>query len=87
MQLAKVNGKVTCSKSHPSFANQKLLLCQPLGVDGQETGDPLIVVDHLGAGAGNLVMISSDSKRLRSLVGDDKTPIRWFILGVIDDQQ
>ena len=87
MQLAKVCGKVTCSVSHPSFANQKLLICQPLGIDGQEVGDPLIVVDHLGAGRGNLVILSSDSKRLRRLVDDDKTPIRWFNLGVIDDQQ
>lgn len=85
MQLAKIQGKVTCTVKHQSFAGQKLLICQPLGCEQIPNGDPLIVIDHLGAGLGDLVFICSDSRRLRVLVGDNTTPIRWFVLGIVDE--
>ncbi len=85
MQLARIQGKATCTVKHPSFVGQKLLICQPLGIDHTPNGDPLIVIDQQGAGLGNLVFISSDSKRLRIMVGDQTTPIRWFVLGIVDE--
>ncbi len=85
MQLAKIQGTATCSVRHSSFSGQKLLICQPLGIDRSPNGDPLIVIDQLGAGLNDVVFISSDSKRLRSMVNDPTTPIRWFVLGIIDE--
>ncbi len=86
MQLAKIQGQATCTVRHQSFAGQKLLIGQPLGSDRMPNGDPLIVIDKLGAGLGDLVFISSDSKRLRIMVGDHTTPIRWFVLGIVDEK-
>lgn len=85
MQMAKIQGNVTTTVKHPSFTGQKLLICQPLGVDQKPNGDPLIVIDQYGAGFGDLVFISSDSRQLRIIVGDSKTPIRWFVLGLVDE--
>jgi ethanolamine utilization protein EutN len=85
MQLAKIQGRVTCTVKHKSFTGQKLLVCQPLGADQSPNGDPLIVIDQLGAGFGDLVFICSDAKRLRMIVSDTTTPIRWFVLGIVDE--
>lgn len=84
MQSALIIGRATATVKHPSMDGQKLLICQPLGVDGQAEGDPLIVTDTLGCTSGDQVFISSDSKRLREIIGDNNSPLRWFILGRVD---
>lgn len=84
MQSALIIGRATATVKHPSMDGQKLLICQPLGVHGQAEGDPLIVTDTQGCTSGDHVFISSDSKRLREIIGDNTTPLRWFILGRVD---
>jgi ethanolamine utilization protein EutN len=42
------------------------------------------VVDHLGAGMGDTVLISSDGKGARQLMNDQKSPVRWFVMGIVD---
>lgn len=84
MQSALIIGRATATVKHPSMVGQKLLICQPLGANGQVDGDPLIVTDTEGCTSGDHVFISSDSKRLREIIGDENTPLRWFILGRVD---
>ncbi len=52
---------------HPSMEGWKLLLVMALQADGRTVeGDPILVVDSLGAGKGELVMITSDGIGTRS---------------------
>jgi len=62
----------------------KLLIVQPLGIDGGPDGDPLLAIDRLGAGHGATVVISNDGKGAREMVGDTNSPVRWFVLGIAD---
>ena len=84
MQQAQVVGTATATTKHPSMKGWRLLVVQPLGIGQQADGDPALVIDHLGAGIGDLVLISSDGKGARNLVGDQKSPVRWFVLGICD---
>ncbi|GIX03236.1 MAG: ethanolamine utilization protein EutN [Planctomycetaceae bacterium] len=84
MQLARVIGRATSTVKHPSMAGWRLLLTQPLTRSGQADGAPQLVLDHLGAGRGDLVIISSDGKAARELVGTEKTCVRWTIQGIVD---
>jgi len=87
MQLALVKGRATATAKHHTLARQKLLLCLMLGADGEPSGDVQLVIDQLGAGAGDTVMLSSDGLGVRELIGDNTTPIRWFTLGIVDPRQ
>ncbi|MBI1374876.1 MAG: ethanolamine utilization protein EutN [Phycisphaera sp.] len=84
MLLARVRGRATSTVKHPSLRNQKLLVCVQLDSSGEVTGDPMLVIDQLGAGAGETVIISSDGRGLRDLIGDTTTPARWFTIGIAD---
>lgn len=84
MQPALVLGTTRATVKHPSLIGQRLLIVQPIGVDRQSDGEPLIVIDHFGASRGDSVMLTSDSDYTRSLVGNPRTPVRWSTLGVID---
>jgi microcompartment protein CcmK/EutM len=48
---------------------------------------PQIVLDSLGAGIGQKVMISSDGSEARKIVGDERSPARWTVLGIIDPER
>jgi ethanolamine utilization protein EutN len=85
MQLAVIEGRATTTVRHASLAGVKLLICQPLGNQMQPTGDPVLAVDKLGAGAGDKVLLTSDGQGLRALLNDDTSPVRWWTLGIVDE--
>jgi len=88
MQTATVLGNATSTIKHASLDNLKLLVCQPWLNDGiSPDGPPLLVVDLLGAGHGETVMITSDGATLRERFQIQNSPIRWSVLGLIDDQR
>jgi ethanolamine utilization protein EutN len=85
MQLALVIGTATSTLKHPSLRGQKLLLVQPQMADElRGDGFPLLVVDGVGAGVGETVMITSDGRGARELLGSDITPVRWTTAGIKD---
>ena len=85
MQLATVVGTATSTLKHPTLRGQKLLVVQPLMADGGTAdGDPQIAVDAVGAGKGELVMITSDGRFVREVVKAENTPIRWSVIGIAD---
>lgn len=84
MQPAIVRGRATSTVKHRSLAGRKLLICQLLGPDDQPSGDPVLAVDSLGAGAGDKVILTSDGLGLRDLLGDTNSPARWWTMGLID---
>lgn len=85
MQPAKVIGSITATVKHSSMQGAKMLLVQPQLVQGQADGDPLIAVDGVGAGMGETVLITSDGRHSRKILQTDATPVRWTIIGIVDE--
>jgi len=82
MRIATIRGQVTSTVKHPSFAGQRLLIAVPESPDVA----PQIVLDNLGAGIGQRVMISSDGSEARKMAGDESSPARWTVCGIIDPE-
>ena len=84
MYLGRVMGNATATVKHPSMEGTKLLLVMALQADGHTIeGDPILVVDKL-ARTGEMVMITSDGIGAREMLGNDKSPVRWTVLGIPD---
>jgi len=85
LQTGRVIGTATATVKHPSMAGWKLLVVQPYGPDGRTPdGDPILAVDALGAGTGEMVIISSDRRGTQQLQGTEKTPVCWSVIGIVD---
>ena len=85
MYLGRVMGSAHATVKHPSMEGWKLLLVMALQADGRTVeGDPILVVDSLGAGKGEIVIITSDGIGARELVGNPQSPVRWSVLGIRD---
>lgn len=84
MQIGRVVGHGIATAKHPSLVGWKLLLVQPLKGDESADGDPILVIDKLGAGLNDRVIISNDGAGARELVGAKNSPVRWLVLGMCD---
>ena len=83
MRLATIKGHVTSTMKHKSLNGWRLLIAIP---DSPDLA-PQIVLDSLGAGIGQKVLISSDGSEARKIVGDPRSPARWTVLGIIDPER
>jgi ethanolamine utilization protein EutN len=87
MLLARVEGNLVATRKHQSLTGWRLVICQPINGAGAPEGVPQIAIDSHGAGMHQRVVISSDGLAARKVVGDDKSPVRWMIVGVVDEKE
>jgi ethanolamine utilization protein EutN len=84
MQIATIVGHATATVKHPSLVGWKLLIAQPLTVDNQPDGEPILVIDSLGAGLDDRVIVCNDGAGTRKLMDSKNSPARWFVMGIQD---
>lgn len=85
MQLGTVIGHATSTIKHPTLNGWRLLIVQLLNNAQQPEADPVIAIDSLGAGSGSLVLLDTDGKHARELTGSEKSPVRWYTVGIVDE--
>ena len=84
MLVGMVEGNAISTIKHRSMRGWKLLIVQPIDIEDRPDGDPLLAIDRLGAGHGTRVLISNDGKGAREMVGDNNSPVRWMVIGLVD---
>ena len=83
MQIARVIGTVVSTIKNESLHGRKLLLVQTLDADLEERGKPMIALDSVGAGVGELVFWCR-GKEASFPFKRDETPTDCTIIGIID---
>ena len=85
MQLGTVIGHATSTVKHKSFTGWRFAVVQMLDNAGKPEADPVIAIDPLGSGPGTTVVVSSDGKGARETIGDDHSPVRWYVVAIVDE--
>lgn len=89
MFLAKVTGSVIATQKVKSMTGHKLLIVEPLRVEPTRreslmgTGRSFVVVDTVGAGQGEMVLIVQGSSA-RLTPETEKLPVDATIIGIVD---
>jgi ethanolamine utilization protein EutN len=83
MQIARVIGTVVSTVKNQSLDGRKILLVQTLDADLRERGKPMIALDSVGAGVGELVFWCR-GKEASFPFKRDETPTDCTIVGIID---
>lgn len=88
MFIARVTGSVVATQKTASMTGQKLLLVEPYRVDDSKgtlvpTGRSFVVVDTLGAGLGEMVLVCQGSSA-RLTPETEKLPIDAVVIGLVD---
>lgn len=76
---------MVATRKHKSLEGWRLVICQPLNALGEPEGTPVVALDPHGAGMHQKVIISSDGLAARGAVGDDKSPARMMVSGIVDE--
>jgi ethanolamine utilization protein EutN len=84
MLIARVIGDLVATRKHPAHEGLKLLLVQPLNLDGTDRGDAVVAVDSVDAGIGDRVLLTTEGFSAFSSVGRPMSPIETAVIGVID---
>jgi ethanolamine utilization protein EutN len=83
MFLARVDGTLTASRKDHRLAGVRFLIGQRLGADGVPVGEPIVLLDRMGAGRGSTVLVSSDGTIARDWLGKG-VPARLVVVGIVD---
>ena len=84
MKIARVAGTVVSTFNSPVFDHQRLLLCDYLTPAGEVSGDYVIAVDVVDAGAGETVLILDEGTGARQILDQQIAPVRAVVVGIID---
>ena len=83
MQIARVIGTVVSTVKNDSLSGRKILIVQTLDADLKDKGQPMIALDAVGAGVGELVFWCR-GKEASFPFKRDETPTDCTIVGIID---
>ena len=84
MRIARVVGTVVSTKKNHELDGAKLLLVQPLTLDGRPAGAALMAVDRLGAGVGEKVLVVVEGKAAGHALGRKAAPVDVAVVGIVD---
>lgn len=83
MYLAKVIGVVVATHKEETLKGEKILLVQPIDTNEDPTGNSQVVIDTVGAGAGEMVLVATGSSA-RQVFQNLHAPIDAAIVGIVD---
>ena len=86
MQLARVIGTVVATIKNESLEGRKLLVIPSLNKDLAPQGKPMVAVDSVGAGVGELVFWCRGKEASFPFKRDD-TPTDCTIVGIVDSDE
>lgn len=85
MVLGKVVGTLVASRKEPSMDGLKLLVVRACDVDGTPSaGAPVVCVDAVGAGLGEVVLYCSGSSARQTEVTQNR-PVDATIMAIVDE--
>lgn len=83
MQIARVIGTVVATVKNEALVGRKFMIVQTLNADLKPKGSPMIALDAVGAGVGELVFWCR-GKEASFPFKRDETPTDCTIVGIID---
>jgi ethanolamine utilization protein EutN len=84
MLIGRVVGHVVASHKNEKLEGSKLLLVQPLELDGRDRGAPVLAVDGSDAGVGDRVLLVQDGKAAQQVLAHGVAAVDAAVVGVVD---
>ena len=84
MQIGRVIGTVVSTQKHHKMDGAKLLLVQPLTLEGASRGVAVLAIDSVGAGVGETVLLVVEGKAAGDALRRKGAPVDAAIIGIVD---
>jgi len=84
MFIGRVVDNIVATQKVPSHEGRKILMVQPLNLDGTERGDAVLALDAVDAGVGDRVLVVTEGWSAMTAVEREHAPIDMAVIGVVD---
>lgn len=83
MELGKVIGTIWATRKYESVNGYKMQFVQPMNANLKPLGEPIIALDTIGAGPGEIIYYITASEAVIPL-DVDMAPVDASIVGIVD---
>lgn len=83
MYFAKVIGTVWATRKDPNLSNFKLQFIQPINSAREKVGEPVVAVDTVGAGVGEIVLYVT-AREATIPLPVEMAPVDASIVGIVE---
>jgi len=84
MILCKVSGTIVATQKNPTLKGKKILIVQPINLEGQSIGRDLLALDTVDAGLGDTVLVVQEGQAAAQLLKQTDVPVHSMIVAVVD---
>lgn len=85
MLICKVLGDVVSTVKNRHFVGKKLMIVQPLDLNGEPQGEAFLAIDSVQAGSGDRVLVMQEGGSARIVFEDDEIPVQAVITAIVDE--
>ena len=83
MELGKVIGTIWATRKYETVTGYKMQFVQPINSEMENLGDPIVALDTIGAGPGEVIFYITASEAVIPL-DVDMAPVDASIVGIVD---
>jgi microcompartment protein CcmK/EutM len=84
MLIGRVVGNLVATHKNEKLEGAKLLLVQPLDLQGAARGVTILAIDGADAGVGDRVLLIQDGRSAQLVLGKGTAAVDAAVIGVID---
>ncbi|MEX1129362.1 MAG: EutN/CcmL family microcompartment protein [Vicinamibacterales bacterium] len=85
MQIGRVVGTIVATQKNRKLEGAKLLLVQPMTLEGTARGAAVLAIDSVGAGIGERVLLVIEGKAAGDALGKKGAAVDAAIIGIVDE--
>lgn len=84
MILCKVTGTIVSTQKQETLNGYKLLIVQPVDLDGMPIGKDMLAIDQVDAGVGDTVLVIQEGAGAQQILKRKDVPVHTIIVAVVD---
>ncbi|OLD58022.1 MAG: hypothetical protein AUI33_18245 [Ignavibacteria bacterium 13_1_40CM_2_61_4] len=84
MTLCKVIGTIVATQKNEHLKTYKILVVQPIDLDGKFLGRDILALDSVDAGVGDTVLIVQEGQAAIQVLKNKKVPVHSVVVAVVD---
>ena len=84
MVIGRVVGTLVSTQKHGKLDSAKLLLVQPITLEGAPRGTAVLAIDSVGAGVGETVLVVIEGRAAGAALRRKAAPVDAAIIGIVD---
>jgi len=84
MILCKVSGTLVATQKNEQLREHKILIVQPVDLEGKYIGRDILALDSVDAGIGDTVLVIQEGQGAAQVFNNKKLPVHSVIVAVVD---